>query len=53
LTILPHLEFAIDALLIVGLFTTEASITGALLMIILIFGMGARQGCGSVGNEMI
>jgi len=53
LTILPYLEFAIGALLIVGLFTMEACIAGALIMIILIFGMGARQEWGSVGNEMI
>jgi thiosulfate dehydrogenase [quinone] large subunit len=53
LTILPYLEFAIGALLIVGLFTMEAAITGALVMIILIFGMGARQEWGSVGNEMV
>jgi thiosulfate dehydrogenase (quinone) large subunit len=53
LTILPYLEFAIGALLIVGLFTMEASIAGALVMIILIFGMGARQEWGNVGNEMI
>jgi thiosulfate dehydrogenase [quinone] large subunit len=53
LTILPYLEFAIGALLIVGLFTMEISIAGALIMIILIFGMGARQEWGSVGNEMI
>jgi thiosulfate dehydrogenase [quinone] large subunit len=53
LTILPYLEFAIGALLIAGLFTTEGSIAGALVMIILIFGMGARQEWGSVGNEMI
>jgi hypothetical protein len=31
----------------------EASITGALVIIILIFVMGARQEWGSVGNEMI
>jgi thiosulfate dehydrogenase (quinone) large subunit len=53
LTILPYLEFAVGALLIVGLFTMEASIAGALIMIILIFGMGARQEWSSVGNEMI
>jgi thiosulfate dehydrogenase [quinone] large subunit len=53
LTILPYLEFAVGALLIVGLFTMEISIAGALIMIILIFGMGARQEWGSVGNEMI
>jgi thiosulfate dehydrogenase [quinone] large subunit len=53
LTVLPYLEFAIGALLIVGLFTMEASMIGALVMIILIFGMGARQEWGSVGNEMI
>ena len=43
LTILLYLEFAIGALLIVGLLTMGASIAGALVMIILIFGMGARQ----------
>jgi thiosulfate dehydrogenase (quinone) large subunit len=53
LTILPYLEFAIGALLMVGLFTMEVSIAGALIMIILIFGQGARQEWGSVGNEMI
>ena len=53
LTILPYLEFAVGALLIVGLFTMQACIAGALIMIVLIFGMGARQEWGSVGNEMI
>jgi thiosulfate dehydrogenase [quinone] large subunit len=53
LTILPYLEFAVGALLVVGLFTMVASIAGALIMIILIFGMGAGQEWGSVGNEMI
>lgn len=53
LTILPFLEFAVGALLILGLFTMEASIAGALIMIILIFGMGSRQEWGNVGNEMV
>ena len=53
LTVLPYLEFAIGALLIAGLFTMEASIAGGLVMIILIFGMGARQQWANVGNEMV
>lgn len=53
LTILPFLEFAVGGLLIIGLFTMEVSIAGALIMIILIFGMGSRQEWGNVGNEMV
>ena len=53
LTVLPYLEFAIGALLIAGLFTMEASIAGGLVMIVLIFGMGARQQWANVGNEMV
>ncbi len=53
LTILPYLEFAIGALLILGLFTMEAAIAGASVMMILIFGMGSRQEWGNVGNEMV
>ena len=53
LKVLPFFEFAIGGLLILGLFTMEASITGAAIMIILIFGMGSRQEWANVGNEMV
>lgn len=53
LSVLPYLEFIIGTLLIIGLFTMEASVAGSLVMIILIFGTGARQEWANVGNQMV
>ena len=50
---LPFFETLLGVLLILGLFTRQALIAGALMILSLIFGTGVRQVWDSVGAQMI
>jgi thiosulfate dehydrogenase [quinone] large subunit len=50
---LPFIETVIGALLILGLFTRETLIAGAIMIFILVFGTGVRQEWGTVGAQML
>jgi len=52
LWVLPFFEVVFGALLALGLFTYWMSVTGALMMFVLIFGNTTRQAWGVVGNNM-
>jgi len=52
-SILPFLEFGIGLLLILGLFTYRASIAGAIIIIILLFGSTLIENWEWVGMQMI
>lgn len=52
-TTLPFVEFAIGALLILGLFTYRTSIAGAILIMLLIFGAAMVEQWEWVGFQMI
>lgn len=52
-TVLPYIEFAIGALLILGLFTRPAIIAGSVLMIVLIFGSCIRENWEWVDSQML
>ena len=52
LWMLPFFEVAFGTLLTLGLFTYWMSVTGALMMLVLIFGNTTRQAWGVVGNNM-
>ena len=52
LWVLPFFEVVFGALLTFGLFTYWMSVTGALMMFVLIFGNTTRQAWGVVGNNM-
>ena len=52
LWILPFFELVFGALLALGLYTYWLSVTGALMMFVLIFGNTTRQAWGTVGNNM-
>jgi hypothetical protein len=51
LSVLPYIEAAAGALMLLGLFTFWALVAGALLMLVLIFGTGARQDWATVGLQ--
>ena len=53
LSVLPYIEAVTGALLLVGLFTFWALVAGALLMLVLIFGTGARQDWNTVGTQTL
>ncbi|PUZ30607.1 thiosulfate dehydrogenase [quinone] large subunit [Chitinophaga costaii] len=50
---LPFVEFAIGALLILGLLTRYALIAGALLMILLIFGCAIKENWEAIGTQLL
>ncbi|HVU53743.1 MAG TPA: DoxX family membrane protein [Puia sp.] len=50
---LPILEFAVGLLLITGLFTKAALITGALVMVILIFGTTMIESWDAITSQLI
>jgi thiosulfate dehydrogenase [quinone] large subunit len=50
---LPLLEFAVGLLLITGLFTKAALITGALVMVILIFGTTLIENWDAITSQLI
>jgi thiosulfate dehydrogenase [quinone] large subunit len=52
-SVLPFLEFGIGLLLILGLFTYRASITGAIVIIFLLFGSTLIENWDWVGIQMI
>ena len=52
-TVLPFVEFGIGLLLILGLFTYRASITGAIVIIILLFGSTLIENWDWAGMQMI
>jgi len=52
-SVLPFLEFGIGLLLILGLFTYRASIAGALVIIILLFGSTLIENWDWAGIQMI
>ena len=52
LWVLPFFEVVFGTLLTLGLFTYWMSVTGALMMLVLIFGNTTRQAWGVVGNNM-
>ena len=49
---LPFYEMALGAVLIVGFQTRLASIGGAVMMLVLLYGNTARQDWGTAGNNM-
>jgi thiosulfate dehydrogenase [quinone] large subunit len=51
--ILPFFEFAIGLLLLLGLFTKQALIAGALVMILLIFGTTAIEQWQNLDSQLI
>lgn len=53
LSILPYIEATVGLLIILGLFTFWALVGGALLMLVLIFGTGARQDWTTVGLQTL
>ena len=52
LWVLPTIEVVLGTLTIVGLYTRWALLSGAVLMLILVFGNLTRQDWGTVGNEL-
>jgi len=52
-SVLPFLEFSIGLLLILGLFTYRASIAGAIVIIILLFGSCLIENWDWTGMQMI
>ncbi len=52
-TTLPFVELTIGALLLVGLFTRQAIIAGAVAMMVLIFGTSLRQDWALVGSQIV
>ena len=52
LWVLPFFEVVFGTLLTLGLFTYWMSVTGALMMLVLIFGNTTRQAWGVAGNNM-
>ena len=52
-TTLPFVEGVIGLLLLVGLFTRQAIIAGAVVMMVLIFGTSLRQDWGLVGSQIV
>ncbi|MCD8404482.1 DoxX family membrane protein [Tenacibaculum dicentrarchi] len=52
-TVLPFVEFGIGLLLILGLFTYRASITGAIVIIFLLFGSTLIENWDWAGMQMI
>jgi len=52
-SVLPFLEFGIGLLLILGLFTYRASIAGAIIIIILLFGSTLIENWDWAGMQMI
>lgn len=52
-TVLPFVEAAIGSLLLLGLFTRQAVVAGAVVIMVLIFGTSLRQDWGTVGSQML
>lgn len=52
-SILPFLEFGVGTLLILGLFTYRASIAGAIVIIILLFGSTLIENWEWAGGQMV
>jgi len=52
LWVLPTIEVVLGTLTMIGLYTRWALISGAALMLILVFGNLTRQDWGTVGNEL-
>lgn len=50
---LPFAEFIIGILLILGLFTRQALIAGAIMMIMLIFGSGMIESWNAIPSQLI
>ena len=50
---LPFIEFILGTLLVLGWKTKFASITGGLLIAVLLFGMAMQEDWGGVGNLMV
>ena len=50
---LPFLEFGIGLLTLTGLFTRQAAVTGALLMILLIFGSTTVEQWDGISTQLI
>ncbi len=50
---LPFIEFAIGALLILGLLTRYAILAGSLLMIVLIFGCAMKENWEAIGVQLL
>lgn len=51
--VLPFLEFAIGLLLLLGLFTKQALIAGAIVMILLIFGTTAIEQWQNLDSQLV
>ena len=52
LWVLPTIEVVLGTLTMIGLYTRWALLSGAVLMLILVFGNLTRQDWGTVGNEL-
>jgi len=52
-TVLPFAEAIIGLLLLLGLFTRQAAVAGAVVILVLVFGMSLRQEWGTVGTQMV
>ncbi|MPR36236.1 DoxX family membrane protein [Salmonirosea aquatica] len=52
-TILPFFEGTIGLLLLLGLFTRQAIMAGAVVMMVLIFGTSLRQDWALVGSQIV
>ncbi|QXP51461.1 DoxX family protein [Cellulophaga sp. HaHa_2_95] len=50
---LPILEFIVGILLILGLFTKQALVTGAILMIMLVFGSTMIENWGIIDSQLM
>ncbi|MBA6313481.1 DoxX family protein [Cellulophaga baltica] len=50
---LPIFEFAVGILLIIGLFTRQALVLGAILMIMLVFGSTMIENWGIIDSQLI
>ncbi|MBO0591691.1 DoxX family protein [Cellulophaga sp. E16_2] len=50
---LPILEFVVGVLLIIGLFTRQALVLGAILMIMLVFGSAMIENWGIIDSQLI
>ncbi len=52
-TILPIGELAVGVLLLLGFFTRQAALTGALLMTVLIFGASMIEDWNAIGQQLL
>ena len=50
---IPSIEFLIGILLILGLYTSRALLSGALLIVVLVFGSGLQENWNIMSSQMV